>query len=133
MTTADYLQAFAVVVSLLFATTVDAGSWGRWLRSDCYSSLEYRVRYLRAAGGDRHEWAVDVHNRYRQQASFYWVLVKGDQATPRLNNQMNLRPGGRLRRNSMTTADPRDGVRFVAGRLRLGGKESVEQPCDAGN
>jgi len=101
------------------------------MRSDCYASIEYRVRHLRAAGGDLHQWAVDIRNRYRESAYFYWAVAGPNDAKPRLNNQVELRAGGRLRRNAITTAGPRQSVKLFAGRLLLGRKDAGERACDA--
>jgi len=127
---ARQLCAVMLLGWLLAMQPVEAGSWGRWMRSDCYHSLEYRVRYVRPAGGERHEWLVEIRNGYREPATFRWVLADTQQPKPRLNNAMSLRAGGRLRRNSMMAAGPRAQVRLFTANLRLGGKNGVDRACD---
>ena len=88
---------------------------------------------MRPVGSDLHEWVIDIHNRYRTQARFHWVLAASGEEKPRLNNLITLRAGGRSRRNSMSVAGARERPRLLVGRLRLGENSSAEQSCDEKN
>ena len=122
-------SAFLLGMSLMTGV-VEAGSWSRWMSSDCYRSIEYRVRYMRPAGSERHEWIIEIRNQYREAAHFRWVLAASKAPKPRVNNEMNLRAGGHLRRNSITEAGSREQVRLYAANLRLGGKNGADRACD---
>ena len=120
MQSRKYIINAAVLSLFLFANLAHAGQWSSWQTTNCYEGIDYRVKYEKEVlDGKKHEWLLEIRNRYRDEMSLSWEITEAGRSDVNLNRRSTLGAGESLDRSRFLTTGPRGRVSVWIDRVRF--------------
>lgn len=114
--TQDYI---ATPVSISSASS--EGEWSEWQSSECYHSLEYRVRYKRPSTLSKNafEWQLEIKNNYNSTVHFNWQLTEANKINVKTSQRSRLENGDFTGRSYYLNAKPGTDVLVWINKVRF--------------